>query len=210
MPQLFPRRSSSILCSVKKLNSKMNCVSIRSDASPAQGLPRFADVNTMAISIVQQICQCVIVAALALASYFFVSHFIFQSVQVVGISMSPTLHDADRYFVNRLLYHVREPKRGDIVVVKDPDGIYVVKRIIALAGESVYLKNGTLYINGKHLMEPYLPAGTSTFTFDKTQDELITCGKDRYFVLGDNRSNSLDSRAYGTVSRQNIIGVILN
>ncbi|MEY2467297.1 MAG: signal peptidase [Verrucomicrobiota bacterium] len=185
-------------------------VSVRSNASPAQGLPRFADVNTMALSLVQQICQCVIVAALALASYFFVSHFLFQRVEVVGVSMSPTLHDTDRYFVNRLMYRVREPKRGDIVVVKDPDGVYVVKRIIALAGESIYFKDGTLFINGRHLAEPYLPAGTHTFTFDKIQNELITCGKDRYFILGDNRSNSLDSRAYGPISRQNIIGVILN
>src|SRR4051812_21069558 len=121
--------------------------------------PRFADLNSMAVSLTQQIFQCIAVAALALASYFLISHFLFQSVQVVGASMSPTLHNADRYFVNRWMYHVREPRRGDIVVIKDPtDGVYVVKRIVALGGESVYFKDGELYINGKKFFEPYLPA----------------------------------------------------
>jgi signal peptidase I len=162
------------------------------------------------VSIRRQLCQCLFVGALAFVSYFVVSHYLLQTVQVVGASMWPTLHDEDRYFLNRLVYDVREPRRGEIVVVKDPtDGAYCVKRVVALPGESLFFKNGRLFVNGKELDEPYLPYGVKTFTPEKVQEEMIACGKDRYFVLGDNRNNSFDSRFYGPVARQNILGVVM-
>ena len=161
-------------------------------------------------SWLQQIFQCFIVAVLATVSYFLISRYVLQSVQVVGASMSPTLHDADRYFLNRWIYDLRSPRRGEIVVLKDPtDGAYCVKRVVALPGESVYFKNGHLFVNGKELAEPYLPSGVKSFTPEKVQEELVACGKDRYFVMGDNRNNSFDSRFYGPVSRQNILGVVM-
>src|SRR5438132_730215 len=98
--------------------------------------------NPKSRSWLQQILQCLAVTGFALASYFFISHCLFQTVQVVGVSMSPTLQDSDRYFVNRWIYHWRAPQRGDIVVIKDPtDGVYCVKRIVGLAGESIFFKN---------------------------------------------------------------------
>jgi len=155
-------------------------------------------------------CQYLAVAGLGLASYFFVSHFIIQSVQVVGVSMLPTLRNADHYFLNRWIYHLHPPQRCDVVVLRDPtDGSYVVKRVIAMPGDLVYLKRGVVYVNGRKLKEPYLMPGTSTFTLTKSPEEIIKCGADQYFVLGDNRNCSLDSRTYGPVPRQNILGALI-
>lgn len=161
-------------------------------------------------SVAKQLVQCALVATLAFGSYFFVSHYIFQSVEVVGLSMWPTLQNADHYFLNRWTYHLHSPKRSDIVVVKDPtDGEFVVKRIIAMPGEAVLFRNGSVYVNGKKLREPYLQPGKNTFTLSGPAEQMIICGKDQYFVLGDNRDNSFDSRVYGPVRRQNILGSVI-
>jgi signal peptidase I len=158
----------------------------------------------------KQIAQCIVVAVLATFSYFLISRYILQSVQVVGASMSPTLQDTDRYFLNRWIYNLRQPRRGEIVVLRDPtDGAYCVKRVIALPGEAVNLKNGHLFVNGKELPEPYLPSGVRTFTPEAVQDTKVACDKNHYFVLGDNRNNSFDSRFYGPVARANILGVVM-
>lgn len=150
------------------------------------------------------------IAALAVASYFLISHFVLQSVEVSGASMVPTLHDSDRYLLNRLVYDFRAPHRGEIVVVKDPtDGAYCVKRVVGLPGESLYFKDGRLFVNGEELNEPYLRPGTMTFTPERVQQELVVCGKDRYYVLGDNRNSSFDSRFYGPISRENIVGAVM-
>ena len=144
-----------------------------------------------------------------MASYAFISHFVLQSVEVVGVSMVPTLHNADHYFLNRWIYYFRAPKRGDLVVIKDPsDGGYAVKRIVAFSGESISFKSGSVYVDGQKLDEPYLKPGTVTFAAN-ARDGRAVCGKGRYFVMGDNRGNSLDSRSYGSVSRGNILGVIM-
>jgi signal peptidase I len=162
------------------------------------------------VSVSRQSFQFLLLALLALTSYLLVSRFVFQSVQVVGVSMNPTLHDSDRYFLDRWTYHWHDPKRSDIVVIKDPtDGACVVKRIIAMPGESVYFKDGQVYVNGKMLKEPYLAVGTSTSTNSRAREELIMCGKDQYYVLGDNRDNSYDSRIYGPVRRENILGSVM-
>lgn len=161
-------------------------------------------------SLQQQFYQCISVAALALASYFFVSHFLVQTVQVVGVSMVPTLYDSQQYMLNRWVYHFREPKQSDVVVLRDPvDKGYAVKRIIAAAGDFVDLKDGRVYVNGRRLVEPYLAPGTPTFPYCKGNEQCFLLGKDQYFVLGDNRKNSADSRTYGPVPRQSILGLIV-
>jgi signal peptidase I len=161
-------------------------------------------------SILRQIWQFMVVGGLAVVSYFVISHFFLQSVKVVGRSMVPTLCDSQHYLLNRWIYFVRPPRQSDIVVLRDPsDNGFSVKRVIAAPGDSIYLKDGNVYLNGSKLTETYLAPGTPTFTDSKYRDQLILCGKGQFFVLGDNRLNSIDSRAYGPVPRANILGPIV-
>jgi signal peptidase I len=162
------------------------------------------------LTLLAQIFQCFVVGALGLTSYYLISTYLVQSVKVVGSSMVPTLHDSDHYLLNRWVYHFRSPSRKDIVVIRDPSAkCFAVKRIIGVGGDSVFLKDGAVYVNGIKLSEPYLPDGTPTYACGKVQQQMIVCGKDQYFLLGDNRMNSADSRVYGLVPRQNILGMIV-
>jgi signal peptidase I len=154
--------------------------------------------------------QWATILVLAAACYFFISHFLLQSVRVVGISMVPTLQDSQRYLLNRWVLFLRAPRRDDIVVLRDPsDHGYSVKRIVAVAGDSVRLENGHVYVNGQQLEEPYLAPGTSTFPSPTNERQTFTCSKNGFFVLGDNRPRSIDSRVYGPVPRGNILGLII-
>ena len=104
--------------------------------------------------------QCwalIILAILGTLSYLLISRFIGQFVQVQGSSMYPTLTDSGRYWLNRFSYVISEPRQNDIVALKDPrDNTLEVKRIIAMPGQWVCLKDGRVYVNGKLLSEPYL------------------------------------------------------
>jgi signal peptidase I len=137
--------------------------------------------------------------------------FIAQPVVVEGTSMLPELHDGERLLVNKLVYYKIESvswghiERGDIVVFwypKDPDKSYV-KRVIGLPGEEVEVRNGVVYINGQELRETYLDTehNQSLPTFRPTKVE-----QHHYFVMGDNRDNSSDSRYWGLVPEKYIYG----
>ena len=159
--------------------------------------------------IMKQVLACLVTAGMAYGCFQLSKRYVLETVQVSGTSMSPTLSDSSRHLLNRLVYFFREPKPEDIVVLRDPeDGGCAVKRIIAKPGDSVYVKEGQIYVNGKLLKEPYLRPGTKTFGDNKYAGELWICGANRYFVMGDNRNNSADSRIYGAVPRQNILGIV--
>jgi len=160
--------------------------------------------------LIKQFAQCICVAAAAYGCFQFCSHYLFQAVQVDGWSMAPTMADADRYLLNRWIYHVREPRPEDVVVLRDPvDDVYLVKRIVAIPGDLVYLKGGRIFVNRKPLKEAYLPLGTQTFSDPHYREQLWICGVNQYFVLGDNRNNSADSRIFGTVPQRSILGLIM-
>lgn len=149
------------------------------------------------------------VSALSVLAYFLVSRFVVTAVVIQGRSMQPTLKDGERYYLNRWRYLVTAPERGEVVVLKDPGhDDFAVKRIVGGPNDWVNLRNNGVYLNGKKLSEPYLPEGTRT-SVPGQQERWILLGPDQYYVLGDNRSNSEDSRNYGVVRRKNILGVLI-
>lgn len=122
-----------------------------------------------------------------------------------GLSMEPSLHNGQRLIVNKLVYYFHPPQRGDIVILRRPDrpDFTVVKRVIALPGERVEIKrDGRVYLNGsaEPLAEPYVGEK------DRESYSLERVPAGHYFVLGDNRAASLDSRYFGPVPRKNIVG----
>lgn len=151
-----------------------------------------------------------LLSTLGALSYLIISHFFIQAAQVKGSSMYPTLCNAGHYWVDRLCYVVGEPCQEDIVALKDPsDHGLDVKRIIATPGQFVGFKNGRVYVNGRLLKEPYLLPNTPTYAESRSGNAFIRMGRDQFFVLGDNRGNSADSRVFGAVSRQEILGKIV-
>ncbi len=135
---------------------------------------------------------------------FLVFHLAFQNYRVDGPSMVPTLQNQQYILVNRAAYLFHPPERGDIIVFAyplDPSQDYI-KRIVGIPGDHVQINQaGVVTINGVKLHEPYVNDTTNPY-----QPTNITLGPNQYFVLGDNRGDSSDSRAWGTVPRANIIG----
>jgi signal peptidase I len=124
--------------------------------------------------------------------------------------MFPTMENSGYYWLNRLAYIRNGPHRYDIVALNDPqDHTLLVKRVIAMPGQSVYLNQGKVYVDTKRLDEPYLPDKTPTYAYEKNENEFFVMGKDEFFVMGDNRNNSTDSRTFGPVPRGNILGKVV-
>jgi signal peptidase I len=135
---------------------------------------------------------------------FIVIVFLYQPVQVEGTSMMPRLENHERIFINKFLYRFRPIERGDVVVFRyplDPSKSYI-KRVIGLPGDEVSIHDGHVRVNGTLLSEPYVPSGY----LDDQSYPLVRVEADHYFVLGDHRSSSNDSRVWGTVDRQYIYG----
>jgi signal peptidase I len=157
----------------------------------------------------RQVLTLLFVALFSIPAYYIASEYIVTAVVIKGRSMMPTLKDGERYFLNRWRYLILAPQRGDVVVIKDPGHQdYAVKRIVGRPYDWLNFKDGVLYINGKRLEEPYLSTNTRTDTSDMSE-KWIQLGRNQYFLLGDNRANSEDSRFYGVVHRKNIIGMVI-
>jgi len=155
----------------------------------------------------RQLFKFLLLIVLSFASYLFFSHVVVTAVEVKGTSMSPTLTAGDRFLLNRFAYLHREPQRGELVVLKDPEtGELIVKRIVGLPCETVLMQNETPYINGQRLPEPYLRKSPRADRSPWGKATVVPRG--HYFVLGDNRSRSVDSREFGAITRESILGVI--
>jgi len=132
--------------------------------------------------------------------------FIYQPVKVEGTSMMPVLTDNERIFINKFTYRfgVGNIERGDLVVFFFPldRSKSYIKRVIGLPGDTVQIDHGAVFVNGEPLDEPYVPEEFR----DRQSMAAITVQADNYFVLGDHRSSSNDSRAWGTVRRSDIYG----
>jgi signal peptidase I len=130
--------------------------------------------------------------------------FLYQPVRVEGTSMLPRLEDRDRLFINKFVYHISAIERGDVVVFhypRDPEKSYI-KRVIALPGDDLRIDRGVVWVNGKRQIEPYVP---EEYRDTNSQDEMII-PEGSYFMMGDHRSISQDSRAFGPVERSLIYG----
>lgn len=132
--------------------------------------------------------------------------------KVLGHSMDPTLHEGQRLLISRLNYLFGEPERGDIIVFNSPSPLQdnepaLIKRLIGIPGDTVEIIEGGVYLNGVKLVEPYLPSDLQTrCSAFHCQDNRWVLGPDDFFVMGDNRNGSRDSREFGVVDRHQIIG----
>ncbi|WP_242527176.1 signal peptidase I [Ktedonosporobacter rubrisoli] len=132
-----------------------------------------------------------------------------QNFHIDGPSMEPTLHDQEYILVNKAAYLLQQPARGDIIVFEYPlnPQQYFIKRIIAIPGDVVSVIGTTVIVNGVTLHEPYINPDDPYNPYQSFKQRIIE--PDEYFVLGDNRANSSDSRAWGYVPFQNIIGKVM-
>ncbi len=133
---------------------------------------------------------------------FLLIRFAVQNFRIEGFSMEPNFHDGEFLLVNKIVYMLHPPERGDVIVLRYPPvpSRDFIKRVIGLPGDKIEIVNGRVYINGELLPEPY-PLNEGTYTFGP-----VTVGPDEYFVLGDNRNNSSDSHSWGMLPTKNIVG----
>jgi signal peptidase I len=134
----------------------------------------------------------------------FIIVFLYQPVKVEGTSMLPGLADQERIFINKLAYRFGSIERGDLVVFRypaDPSKNYI-KRIVGMPGDRIEIFRGAVMLNGSHLQEPYVPAN---YRDERSMSEVLV-PEGSYFVLGDHRNLSSDSRDFGMVERKLIFG----
>lgn len=164
----------------------------------------FENIKSHIIDFIQTF---VVFGAIFALIYLFVS----QPHKVSGNSMIPTFRNGDYILTDKLTYRFGEPKKGDIIVLKNPrdETQDFIKRIIATPGDSLKIENSQVFVNEQTISEPYLPANTQTrarsFLIEGSE---VTAGPNQYFVFGDNRDHSSDSREWGSVTKEEIVGKV--
>jgi signal peptidase I len=151
--------------------------------------------------------EWLVILAIAVLAAFLIRSFAIEPFYIPSGSMQPTLKIGDRVLVNKLSYDVHSVHRGDIVVFKKPPNDYspgvkdLIKRVIGLPGETISAHDGVVFIDGRRLSEPWLPKGEITSPFSP-----VFVPKGHYFMMGDNRGDSADSRIIGPVTDKLFIG----
>ena len=158
-----------------------------------------------ASSLLREVAEVVV---LAIILYFGIS-FAVQAVHVEGLSMYATLDDNDYLIANKIDYRLHPPQRGDIIILRPPtdNSKDFIKRVIALPGEKLLIRDSVVYINGRRLDEPYLPEAwtiLNNWPNDGTDGRVMKSNE--YFVMGDNRNRSQDSRIFNPITRDRIDG----
>ena len=156
----------------------------------------------------------VIVGAILLALV--VKVFLLQAFYIPSLSMYPALHEGDRVLVNKLSYRLHDVNRGDVIVFERPASETssnipdLIKRVVGLPGESISFVDGAVYVDGKRLEESYLPDGTVTSSANApnkcTAEDPCVVPAGQVWVMGDNRSDSKDSRYFGSIDQSTIVG----
>ena len=154
------------------------------------------------LNFIWEVVKIVVVAAAIVVP---IRYFLFQPFVVRGQSMEPNFENRDYLIIDQLSLRLREPQRGEVVVFKYPQAPSqkYIKRIVGLPGDTVEIKDGKVAVAGSELKEYYLPENVFT---DEKGFKKITLGENEYFVLGDNRAVSSDSRVWGVLPEENIIG----
>ena len=158
-------------------------------------------------SSVRSAVEWVVIVVAALLAALLIKTFLLQAFYIPSDSMNPTLVQRDRVLVNKLSYHFHDVHRGDIVVFSRPPGENdptikdLIKRVIGLPGETIEGRDGQILINGQALKEPYTAKNSPMADFSPRK---VPAG--HYFVMGDNRGNSKDSRVFGPISKSLIVG----
>lgn len=167
------------------------------------------DIPSFAKSPKGFIIELVKIVLIALVVIIPIRYFLFQPFYVRGASMEPNFYDNEYLIVDEITYRFTDPERGDVIVVKVPEkkSDFLIKRIIGMPGETIEIKDGEIIIfndknpNGFVLTENYLKEGLTTLGYKK---EVI--GEEEYYIMGDNRHVSLDSRSFGPLEGDNIVG----